>query len=46
MIGWHHLLNAQEFGRSLSKFCEMMKDRATWPAAVYGVANSGIQPSD
>ena len=42
MIGWHHQLN----GQSLSKFWEMVKDRVTWLAAVYGVANSGIRLND
>ena len=31
---------------SLSKFQEMVKDRATWRAAVHGVANSWTQLGD
>ena len=28
---------------SLSKFCEMVKDRETWPAAIHGVTKSQTQ---
>ena len=32
MVGWHHQLNAHEFGQALG-----LGDRKAWPAAVHGV---------
>ena len=36
MVGWHHWLN----GMSLSKLWELVMDRESWHAAVYGVSES------
>ena len=36
MVGWHHQLNGHEFEQAP----DMVKDRETWPAAVYEVAKS------
>ena len=36
MVGWHHLLNGQEF----EQFQETAKDREAWRAAVRGVAKN------
>ena len=42
MVGWHHQLN----GHELSKLREIVKDRGTWHAAVYGVSKNWTQMSD
>ena len=38
MVGWHHCLDM-----SLSKLCEVVKDREVWCAAVHGVTKSQTQ---
>ena len=42
MAGWH----PDSMDLSLSKLWEMVKDRGTWPAAVYGVTKSQTWLSD
>ena len=42
IIEWHHQLNEHEF----EQLQEMVKYRATWHAAVYGVTKSGTRLSD
>ena len=37
MVGWHH----DSMDMSLSKLCEIVKDREAWRAAVRGVSSTG-----
>ena len=42
MAGWHHA----SIDMSLSELWELVMDRETWPAVIYGVAKSRTQLSD
>ena len=41
IAGWHHRLNGHEFA-----CCELVMDRAAWPAAIHGVTKSRTRLSD
>ena len=42
MVGWHHRHNGHGFGWTPG----VVMDRAAWPAAVHGVAESWTRLSD
>ena len=42
MVGWHHRLDAHEFG----ELRELVMDREAWRAAIHGVAKNRTQLSD